>query len=326
MMFFRRRSEFNTKLEPLVQENAALRNEIARLSSEQNPFFHYNSSFDAIEVMRRHAVPNLEPHPDYVTNFLGVKVAPRYFPGILDGKQGSVEPIPIPANWHADIAEWASALRAVDTAVDTFRIVELGCGWGCWLNNTGAAARRRGLKIELLGIEGDEGHVSFAREALTANGFSPGEYRIIHGVAAPRRSKALFPVTDKPGLTWGLEPIFDPSQEQIAAAQETGHYQVLDALPLSDLSENRPINLLHIDIQGGETSFIRENFADIDRLVHHILVGTHSRVIEGEIIRHMIDNGWIMEIERPCIFAIDQGAPSIRVDGVQCWRNPRMEQ
>ena len=54
----------------------------------------------------------LEPHPDYVTNFLGVKISPRYFPGILDGKAGTVEPIPIPANWHADIAEWAGALRA----------------------------------------------------------------------------------------------------------------------------------------------------------------------------------------------------------------------
>ncbi len=300
-----------------------MRNEIAALSAQQSPFFHYNSSFDAIEVIRRHAVDGLEPHPDYVTNFLGVKISPRYFPGILDGKAGTVEPIPIPANWHADIAEWAGALRAVDTAVDTFRIVELGCGWGCWLNNTGAAARRRGLKVELIGIEGDEGHVRFANEALDANGFSTDQHRIIHGVAAPRRSKALFPVVANSGLTWGSEPIFDASEEQVAKAHRSGRYQVLDALPLSDISGNRPIDLLHIDIQGSEADFIRQNFDDIGRLVRHVLIGTHSRVIEGEIISHMLDNRWVLEIERPCIFAVDKGQPSIRVDGVQGWRNPR---
>lgn len=289
-----------------------------------SPFFHYNASFDAIDVMRQHAACDVEPHPDYVTNFLGVKVSPLYFPGILDGKAGTVEPIPIPANWHADIAEWAGALRAVDTAVDTFRIVELGCGWGCWLNNTGAAARRRGLKVELIGIEGDEGHVGFANEALAANGFSPDQYRVIHGVAAPKRSKALFPVADNPGATWGSEPIFDASEELAAEASRTGHYQVLDALPLSDISKNRPIDLLHIDIQGGEADFIRENFEDIDRLVRHVLVGTHSRVIEGEIISHMIDHRWMLEIERPCIFGIEEGWPTIQVDGVQGWRNPKL--
>jgi hypothetical protein len=40
-----------------------------------------------------------------------------------------VEPIPIPANWHADIAEWAAALRAVDLARGSFTMAELGCGW-----------------------------------------------------------------------------------------------------------------------------------------------------------------------------------------------------
>jgi len=309
--------------ERLALENAALRDQVAALSAQNSPFFHYNSSFDAIEVIRRHAVVGVEPHPDYVTNFLGVKISPHYFPGILDGKAGTVEPIPIPANWHADIAEWAGALRAVDTAVETFRIVELGCGWGCWLNNTGAAARNRGLKIELIGIEGDEGHVRFANGALDANGFSANQRRIIHGVAAPRRSKALFPIARKPGLSWGLEPIFDASEEQVREAYRSGRYQVLDALPLSDISGNRSIDLLHIDIQGGEADFIRQNFDGIDRLVRHVLIGTHSRVIEGDIIRQMLENGWVLEIERPCIFAIDKGQPSIRVDGVQGWRNPR---
>src|ERR1700750_29549 len=34
---------------------------------------------------------------------------------------GQIEPIPIPANWHANIAEWAFALCAVHEAKGTFR-------------------------------------------------------------------------------------------------------------------------------------------------------------------------------------------------------------
>lgn len=285
----------------------------------QSPFFHYNASFDAIDTMQRHAVPDVVSDPGYLTNFLGVKIATRYFPGILDGKEGVVEPVPIPANWHADIAEWAFALRAVDRASGTFRVVELGCGWGCWLNNTGAAARRRRLKVDLIGVEGDEGHVGFALESLSTNGFSNDEYRIVHGVAAPTRSKALFPTADRPGESWGLEPIFDATPEQVSEARRSGKYQVLEAYPLADLAGDQPVDLLHIDIQGGETDFVTANFADIDRYVQRMLIGTHSRVIEGDLQRFLLDKGWGLEMERPCIFGLVNGAPQIHVDGVQGW-------
>ena len=290
-----------------------------------SPFFHFNASFDAIDTIRRHAVADLKSDPAFLTNFLGVKIATRYFPGILDGREGEVEPIPIPANWHADIAEWAFALRAIDMAKKKFRVVELGCGWACWLNNTGAAARRRGLAVDLIGIEGDEEHVGFALESLVANGFLPDEFRIIHGVAAPRRSKALFPVVANSGANWGSAPIFDATETQISEARRTGGHQVLDAWPLADLSGGEPVDLLHVDIQGGETDFVKANFTDIDCHVRRMLIGTHSRIIEGNLMSFLLDEGWSVEIERPCIFAIVDGQPQIRVDGVQGWVNPKFE-
>ena len=82
----------------------------ARLAVQASPFFHYNAIFDPQEVMRRHAVPRLRAREGYVTNFLGVVVDPKFLPAILDGRGGHVEAIPIPANWHADIAEWGAAL------------------------------------------------------------------------------------------------------------------------------------------------------------------------------------------------------------------------
>lgn len=302
----------------LQQENQRLRSKGAESGSV---FFHYNCSFDAIDTIRRHARTDLTAQPSYVTNFLGVRVAPKFFPGILDGKAGTIEPIPIPANWHADIAEWAAALRAVDLASGRFRVVELGCGWGCWLNNTGAAARRRGLAVELIGIEGDAEHVTYAHEAMAANGFSDDEFRIIHGVAAPEKGVALFPVVENAGASWGSEPILNATPGQIKEATASSHYQRLDAFPLSEIVRGEPVDLLHIDIQGGEADFVDAAIADLDRFVRYIVIGTHSRQIEGRVMNTLLSQGWRLEMERPAIIGLPDGRPQILVDGVQGWRN-----
>jgi FkbM family methyltransferase len=289
-----------------------------------SPFFHYASVFDAIEVMHRHAVKDQIASTNYLTNFLGVKISPDFFPGILDGRGGEVEGIPIPANWHADIAEWAAALRAVDLSGEKFRVIELGCGWGCWLNNTGVAARNSGREVEMIGVEGDTGHVEFANRAMADNGFSKSEFKIIHGIAAPQDGHALFPVVENAGATWGSEPVINATPEQRSEAVQTGGYIELPAYSLSRLTENEPVDLLHIDIQGGEADFVASALSDLNKLVRYIVIGTHSRQIEGRILEILLTAGWHLEMERPAIVGIVDGRPVIQVDGVQGWRNPRI--
>jgi hypothetical protein len=54
-----------------------------------------------------------------------------------------------------------------------------------------------------------------------------------------------------------------------------------------------------------------------------LFVGTHSREIEGQLIRTLTDNGWILEIERPAIISVGRILQTV-VDGVQFWRNPKL--
>jgi hypothetical protein len=93
---------------------------------------------------------NLQPTDGYFTNAFGVLIDPKFFPTILKGREGTVEEISIPANWHADIAEFGAALRAVELAHNSFTMIELGCGWGCWMNITGLTAKRKGLNVHLI--------------------------------------------------------------------------------------------------------------------------------------------------------------------------------
>ncbi len=317
----------------LVTQRDALSNALdvcrARLATEgddaASSFFFYNSAFDAQEVIYRHALPGLQPHPEYLTNFLGVLIDPKFFPSVLEQRAGQVEPVPIPANWHADIAEWGAALRAVDLASGSFTMIELGCGWGCWMNNTGVAARRAGHAVQLIGVEGDVGHIGFAREACAANGFLPSQVTLHHGIAAAAKGTALFPRQGSAGSSWGLEPVFSATDAQREQAVRSGRYDALPMAPLAEVAaQHARIDLLHIDIQGGEADLVAACMPLLGQKVAYLLIGTHSRAIEGRLFDALLGTGWQLEIERPCQLRLAGGVPAIHVDGVQGWRNPAL--
>jgi hypothetical protein len=288
-------------------------------------FDHYHATFDARAVVLRHAVPDLRPTDGYLTNFLGVLLDPRYFPGLLDGKGGQVEGVPIPANWHADLAEWAAALRAVELSRDRFTVLELGCGWGCWLNNAGAAARRLGRDVRLIGIEGDEGHVAFAHEATAVNGFAPGQVTIHRGVAAADSGVALFPRQAKAGVAWGLEPVFGATEAQRRRAAAERTHDEVPMIALGEILAPVPrLDLLHVDIQGGEAELVAGTREVLRNKVAYLVIGSHSRQIEGRLFDMLLADGWRLEMERPAILVLTDSGPVVSVDGVQGWRNPRL--
>ena len=288
-------------------------------------FFFYNSAVgDLGNLLRKYAEEPIARVPGRVVNAFGVSINPKFFPGVLDGKEGEIDPLPIPANFHADMAEFGAALCAVEAAEEVFTVVELGCGWGCWLNITGAAARRKGLNVRLVGVEGDPGHVKFAHESLCENGFDSNQFVIHHGIAHAESGIALFPLQQKSGQRWGLEPLFGVDEAEAERLVRAGTYAQLPQVALSTLlpADRQRIDLLHIDIQGGEIPLIPDSIEFLSDKVAMILIGTHSRQIEGELFGCLSAAGWRLDVERPAILGL---IPEIHtlVDGVQLWRNPK---
>ena len=298
--------------------------EFQRRISGASPFFHYNASIDVRAIVERHTYDGRRPMEGHLVNFLGVAMSTRFMPHIAN-RGGQLDEIPIPANYHADMAEWASALRAVELANRSFSMIELGCGWGCWMNNTGVVAKRRGLKVHVIGIEADEGHLEFAREALATNGIAASEYTLLRGVAAARPGFALFPRQDAAGGEWGLEPVFNATATEVDEALSSGKFDKVCLVPLEEaLGDRKEVDLLHIDIQGGEADLVRDSMDLLKRRVGYMVIGTHSREIEGRLFGDLLTAGWIIEVERPAIFTITPHGPQTTVDGVQGWRNPRL--
>lgn len=285
--------------------------------------YHYTCEFDALDVLKTFEIRNQTPEPGLARNFIGVRVPPKIHPPRLDKLAGTIEGMPDPGNWHADIAEWAAALLSVMRSDDSYRIIELGCGWGCWLVNMGVAARAHGRSVDLIGIEGDANHLVNAREVLELNGFDDSTFSLHHGIAGPHPGKAIFPNPEAGTAEWGGAAIFDADAETLARAEADPTVQVLDCKTLSQLSGGQEIDLLHVDIQGAELDFVTGNMAELDSHVHRVLIGTHGRIIEGQIMDHFIKAGWLMEMERPAIAPLLGGRPQLGIDGVQLWRNPK---
>lgn len=286
--------------------------------------YHYYCEYDAYGVMRSFHVTDQTAEEGVLKNFMGVKVPASVYPPILNKLVGTVEPLPDPGNWHADIAEWGAALLSVVRAKDSYRIVEVGCGWGCWLVNMGVAARSRGLSVDLIGIEGDKNHLANAVDVLTLNGFDDTQYSLHHGAAGPKPGKALFPDPEAGTAAWGGAAIFYPDKKTLKKAQADDHVQVLDCKTLEEVGKGEPIDLLHIDIQGAEVDFVTGNMTHITKYVRRVLIGTHSRAIEGKLMDHLLDAGWVLELERPAIAPPHAGKPVTRIDGVQLWANPAL--
>lgn len=288
-----------------------------------NALLHYNTRVDIRGIVEQNIDHNRQPKEGHNVNFLGVAVPIEVFP-FLAGTGGTLDIIPIPANYHADMAEWAASIRPIDLAKDTFTMIELGCGWGCWMVNTGVVAKRRGLEIELIGVEGDPRHVELCQKTMASNNIAIGEYSVVRGIAAGSSGIALFPKRQGGEDNWGFEPIFGATEQQQAELVGAGAYESLEMIALADVIGDRAfIDLLHLDIQGGEGQLVRETIDLLSEKVGYILIGTHSRILEGELMTALFERNWRLEIDRPVIFGLENGTPVTQIDGVQGWVNPK---
>jgi FkbM family methyltransferase len=314
---FESRHEFISSIKNSEEYKKQAKNDIP------SRFWHYSSVYDAIEEIKKSAPANIKASSLHATNFLGVKIRPEFLPEILYDKIGSVEEEPIPANWHADIAEWSSCLRAVNLSdKDYFTMVELGCGWGCWMNNLGVFAKLSGKNISLYGVEADPKHIDFARLAFNDNNISEKEYTLCQGIAGAGEGTALFPRIES-GVDWGGSAILNSKSNKFKALLESNEYV---SMPIVDVpllvKDEKKIDLVHVDIQGAELELLTELFEFLCKKVKYIFIGTHSKKIESGLFDLFSNRGsWSIEMERPAIFRIEKGRPIIEVDGVQSWRN-----
>jgi FkbM family methyltransferase len=296
-----------------------------RIMNEKDIFYFYNSSFDPILLIKQNLLAGIQQDANYFTNAFGIRIDPTIFPEVLNELKGTIEEPPIPANWHSDIAEFGAVFRSIELDKrQEFVMCELGCAWGCWMNISGIIAKRVGHSVHLIGVEGDKEFVDLAKKTLLTNKFIPDEFTLHNGIISSKDGVALFPKHDPNKSMFGFEPIFDASKTKRIIYMQTAKYIELKQISLkSVLKKYDLVDLLHIDIQGGEESLIPSCISLLTEKISYMVIGTHSRQIEGKMFECLINAGWLLEIERPAILQLSD-KPFVTVDGVQGWRNLRL--
>ena len=241
---------------------------------------------------------------------------------------------PVPNDgYHAEAPEYVAVADAVSRARTSFAIAEVGAGWGPWLGLGGVLARNKGLAdVTLIGVEALPARFELLGDHMRANGFVPGASdqasrrttcRLFNGAVAPTRGELWFP--DVPVTDMG-PAASDTANERDYRGARVKNLRV-QAFPLEEVIGGATLDLLHIDIQGSELALVQGNVDLLADRVRSMMIGTHSRVIEGALIELLYANGWTLELEKPCRVVWSEHPVSqeamTEVDGCQYWRRSR---
>jgi hypothetical protein len=295
-------------------------------------------TFDEEQIIREHFCLTPDPVSGFIVDRLGVKTRGS---SLLEGVEhltGTVIPLPIPQDYHAEAIEWIGLLKSVRSARSRFAAMELGAGWGPWLVAGAVAARNIGIPdVFLLGAEGDPGHFGFLRQHFIDNGLDPNEHLLFKAAVGVRTGRALWPRVAARS-DWGSRPIYCDGPSGTDGSGVVSDYlgrSFSDAFEVPVLAVNDLLalqerwDLVHLDVQGEEVTVCEAGLALMNERVHWLVIGTHSRIIEGLLISSLAGAGWILENEKPAKFNFVPGSPSIESmtshDGTQVWRNPRLD-
>lgn len=208
---------------------------------------------------------------------------------------------------------------------------ELGAGWGPWVTFAAKACLLRGKQdISITGVEGQEESISNIKEMLTINGFRKDNSELVQEYGNIKSKIMYGVVADKNGyVDFEVRPAvhFNSSILNSSSASETKRVPSFTIESL--IQEHDVVDYIHIDIQGFEIPAIKASINAMNEKVRFLLIGTHSRKIEGDLLELLLENNWELLREFPCLFNYDITSFSnlvnhTHLDGAQFWKNSQI--
>ena len=237
-------------------------------------------------------------------------------------------PMPV-GSCQGETAEFVGALRSIlDASHSRYRMLECGAGYGTWMAITFAAAAQKRLSdVHVYGIEGDEGHFEFLLEHMADNNIGPNQFTAYKGAVGSDPGFAEWPVVDDPSDVYGSRPV---GRDGITYhGSRPARTTTVKIFSLSEILLREPVwDLVHMDIQGGEGDLCRSCISMMSERVRRVVVGTHSRALDGDVMATFHAAGWSLENEKPTISHWQDDAATLEtmaaVDGIQVWRNKQI--
>jgi FkbM family methyltransferase len=283
-----------------------------------------------LEIFHEFGGTVVQAEPGFIVDYMGVRTRVTSLWPEARHLSGCGVGVPVPGNFHAETIEWIGLLKSVKTALPRgeYNAMELGAGFGPWIVSGAVAARLKGIKkIHMCGVEGDRHHYGYMVQHLRDNGFDPATHDLRSAAVGAEAGEAEWPDTPDSSDQWGYRPI-DASGDYMARTFEKT-YKV-EVLAFDDLLRSRDRwDLVHIDVQGHELPMCQKAIETLNARAHWLVIGTHSRKIEGDLFELFARSGWELDREKPCKFDFTPVAKTLEAmttaDGTQVWRNPRLD-
>lgn len=297
-----------------------------------------------LESIRATDLP--DPGSDFFVDWAGVRTrvdmlpwAPRELRGVRSTD------LPIPDDgYRSEDVEYAALAQALNTATDTFRIVEIGAGWAPWVVAGVVVARRMGLRPYGIAVEADVRRSEWAMQHALDNGIradlvtgtpeeiaaalaAPAddlEMRVVRAAGWHSTTVLQFPDIDEQDMgaaVWTL-----PGTDVDYRGAHLSHHDVSTVAMRDLLAADTLTDLLHIDVQGVEFDLLKPTSDVVQENVRLMAVGTTNRLVEGELQQHFLARGWGLLVDAPCTAIFTMTHPTLSgftvQDGNQLWENP----
>jgi len=285
-----------------------------------------------IELIKKFEDKSRKPVNGYIVDYFGSKININFASHLHPRDEVLDLPIPSDGIFH-EFIEYLGTAFAIDTASgDSITVIELGAGFGPWIVRSAIMSRKKDVKeITLVGVEADHQHFEWMKQHFNANDLtstiSSGLKIDLFNSAISETDKFLyFPEIGKDREDWGAAASSSTSNYDYRGLEVT--LKKIPAIPINELlSKYKNVDLLHIDIQGSEFGVIQCGMDQLNEKARVMVIGTHSRKIEGDLLELLFHNKWILRNEKPCSFVFNQSARSLEgmtsVDGTQIWVNSR---
>lgn len=271
------------------------------------------------------------PAADEIVDWFGMRI-PIHLVPYMQARVGTrIDHPPYPTDgFRASYIEYLAVLESIDQSGDTFAMAEVGASYAPFAALCGCLAVRRGARqVYLRAVEAGKNAHEVIRANYARNGLLHRDDVDVFTLNAAVDSSfktVFFPDIDC------VEHNGCATQESASAPDLYGAHRTLipvQAVPLDCVLALFPkhvvIDLLHIDIQGTERTALPAAITSMTERVKRVMVGTHSRQIEGELIELFSRAGWELVAEEPCEFVPRPEAPRVEgwicKDGSQYWIN-----
>jgi len=239
--------------------------------------------------------------------------------------------------FRASYIEYLALIESIDKAEGPcYQMAEIGASYAPFAALSGKLALRSGKfkKIKLIAVEVASNGAEKITQNFNVNELSNApevELQIIKAAVSSKREKLYFPDID---CTVDNGAMASNKNDNIDYRGQNHSFVEVDAIPLDEIiqqfDKSQKIDFLHIDIQGSEYAVVQNSIGLLNTCVKRMMIATHSRLIEGELLSLLHSNGWSLLAEEPTQFRYNINLENIigmtTHDGSMYWINRNLGQ